>query len=69
LIAFCVVSLDQDKGFAKKSAELDITLRNPGGDRRTVSDRLIVPADTFDQVSRRLIDLFPAVSADDLDWI
>jgi hypothetical protein len=61
-----VVTLDPDRGFHSKAAELDVTLRRPNRDR--VSTRLVVPASDCKRFSEWLVDLFPAVSADDLDY-
>lgn len=64
------VTIDSDRGrHARTSAELDITTRNPMGDRREVSAHLIVPAQACKTASRALVDLFPSVSADDLDFV
>jgi hypothetical protein len=63
-----LVTVDPHVGFRKKHAQLEVTLRKPIGDRRTVTGRLVVPAWTCELVSKWLADLFPSVSADDLDW-
>ncbi|HEY7003677.1 MAG TPA: hypothetical protein VH281_05295 [Gaiellaceae bacterium] len=64
-----LVTVDESRGsWARKAAEVTVTLRNPFGDERTVSADFIVPAYTCDRASRGLVDLFPAVTTDDMDW-
>jgi hypothetical protein len=43
-------------------------MRNSIGDRRELSGRLIVPASTGKSASDWLVDVFPAVTGDDLDF-
>jgi hypothetical protein len=70
LEANAVATVDAARGaYSAKSAELDVVVRNPIGDRREVSGRLIVPAYTCKTASDWLVDLFPAVTGDDLDFI
>jgi hypothetical protein len=65
-----LVTIDANRGsWAKKAAEVTVTFRNPGGDRRQVCADLIVPAYACKTASESLVDLFPAVTTDDLDWI
>jgi hypothetical protein len=60
-----VVTVDRDRTLGK-AAELDVTMRNRKG--HTVSARLLVPATACKQASESLVDLFPSVSSDDLDY-
>jgi hypothetical protein len=40
-----LVTADEDRGlWSRKAAGVDVTLRNPMGDRRTVSEHLVIPA-------------------------
>jgi hypothetical protein len=64
-----VVTFDLKRGFDRRSVELIVTTRNPGGDLRECCTRLIVPTGTCDQFSRWLTDLFPSVTEDDRDWV
>jgi hypothetical protein len=64
-----VVTIDAERGlWSEKAAALDVTLRNPIGDHRHVSARLLVPAYTCQEASEALVDMFPSVSTDDLDF-
>ena len=60
-----VVTVDHDRLFGK-AAELDVTMCNRN--RHSVSARLVVPATACKQASEWLVDLFPAVTSDDLDF-
>lgn len=65
-----VVTIDPGRfTYGDKVADLDVTLRNPIGDRAKASGHLVVPADICMRASKWLVDLFPAVTADDLDFI
>ena len=64
-----VVTADRSRNsWARQAAEVRVTLRNPIGDRRTVSAELIIPAYACKTASEALVDLFPALTTDDMDW-
>lgn len=64
------VTIDRERGsYATKAAELQITLRSPLKRRpKEFTAFMLVPAYTCATASRWLVDLFPSVNADDLDY-
>jgi hypothetical protein len=64
-----MVTFDASRSPWRKAAEVTVTVSSPERDRRDVSANLVFPAETCAIASRWLVDLFPGVTTDDLDWI
>ena len=64
-----IVTIDPERRYlSRKAAPLHVTVQSPIGDQRSVSADLLVPAYACIAASHALVDLFPSVSADDLDF-
>lgn len=63
------VTIDSERGpFARQAAELQITLRSPvAREPQQFALRMVIPATVCARASESLADLFPAVTAADLD--
>jgi hypothetical protein len=64
------VTIDPERGsWARKAAEMTVTLRKQPGQREPLAftTTMVTPASDCEAASLALVDLFPSVTADDLD--